>query len=326
MILASLPASIPSPEQGVWHLGPIPIRAYALCIIAGVLVAAILANRAWVARGGRHGTIYDLTIWAVPFGLVGARLYHVVTDHQLYFSEGADPWRALYVWEGGLGIWGGVALGAVGVWLGCRTKGIPLPAVADTCAPYIVLAQAIGRWGNWFNQELYGGPTTLPWGLEISPAFREAGLERFETFHPTFLYESLWDIGVCVLVIWATKRFALGHGRAFALYVAGYTAGRAWIEYLRVDEVNEILGLRLNLWTSLVVFVAAVAFIVISARLRPGVETEVEPGPSERREGENGRQDGEESGRDGTARADVAEGGSEAAGSGPSRLGPAQEG
>lgn len=294
MILASLPASIPSPDQGVWHLGPVPIRAYALCIIAGVIVASILANRAWVARGGRHGTVYDLTIWAVPFGLVGARLYHVVSDHQLYFSEGADPWRAFYVWEGGLGIWGGVALGAVGVWLGCRSKGISLAAMADTCAPYIVLAQAIGRWGNWFNQELYGRPTTLPWGLEISPAFREPGLERFDTFHPTFLYESLWDIGVCVLVLWAARRFALGHGRAFALYVAAYTAGRAWIEYLRVDDVNEVLGLRLNIWTSLAVFVAAVAYIVISARLRPGVETQVERVKSD--------QDGGEAGRDATER------------------------
>lgn len=271
-------AFIPSPSQGVWHLGPVPIRAYALCIIIGVIVAAVLGNRAWVKRGGQHGTVYDITIWAVPFGLVGSRLYHVATDWQLYFSEGANPWRVFYVWEGGLGIWGGVAFGALGAWIGCRVKKISLAAMADTVAPFIVLAQGIGRWGNWFNQELFGRPTTLPWGLEIAPAFRPDDYVRYETFHPTFLYESLWDIAVCLVLLWAIKRFALGHGRGFALYVALYTLGRGWIEYLRIDEVhNHILGLRFNVWTSIVLFVAAIIYMVISAKLRPGVETDVEP-------------------------------------------------
>jgi prolipoprotein diacylglyceryl transferase len=211
------------------------------------------------------------------FGLVGARLYHVATDWQLYFADGANPWRALAIWEGGLGIWGGVALGALGAWIGCRSKGISLPAMADTVAPFIVLAQAIGRWGNWFNQELFGGPTTLPWGLEIAPGFRPEGYERFATFHPTFLYESLWDIGVCLVLLWAIRKFALGHGRGFALYVALYTLGRGWIEYMRIDPVNHVLGLRLNVWTSILVFLAAVVYIVVSARLRPGVETDLEP-------------------------------------------------
>lgn len=266
-------AYIPSPSTGVLHLGPVPLRAYAFCIIIGVFVAVWIGNKRWIARGGKAGTVADIAVWAVPFGLVGGRLYHVITDYQLYFSEGENWVDAFKIWEGGLGIWGAIALGAVGAWIGARRRGIPLPAYADAIAPGIALAQAIGRWGNWFNQELYGKPTTLPWGLEIS-----AGTNREEgIYHPTFLYESLWCIGVALLVIWADRRFKLGHGRAFALYVAAYCAGRGWIEYMRVDEAHHILGLRLNVWTAIVVFVLAVAYIVISARLRPGREEIVEP-------------------------------------------------
>ncbi|MEQ7123199.1 prolipoprotein diacylglyceryl transferase [Actinopolymorpha sp. B11F2] len=271
-------ALIPSPSQGVWHLGPVPIRAYALCIIAGVIVAVWLGNRRWVARGGRPGTVADIAVWAVPFGLVGARIYHVATDYQLYFGAGRDPLRAFAVWEGGLGIWGGIAFGALGAWIGCRRRGIPLPAMADALAPGIILAQAIGRWGNWFNQELFGAPTSMPWGLQIDPAHRPPGYEQYESFQPTFLYESVWNVGVAGLVIWADRRFKLGHGRAFALYVAGYTLGRGWIEYLRIDPVNQVAGLRLNVWTSVAVFLAAVLYIAISARLRPGRETVTELG------------------------------------------------
>ena len=294
-------ASIPSPSQGVWHLGPVPIRAYALCIIVGVIVAVWLGNRRWIARGGRPGTVADIAVWAVPFGLVGARLYHVVTDYQLYFGEGRDPLRAFAVWEGGLGIWGGIALGAVGAWIGCRRRGIPLPAMADALAPGIVLAQAIGRWGNWFNQELFGAPTNLPWGLRIDPEHRPTGYEQEASFHPTFLYESAWNIGVAGLVIWADRRFKLGHGRAFALYVAGYTLGRGWIEYLRIDPVNHVAGLRLNVWTSIALFVAAVLYILISAMLRPGREPVVEPGD----DGEDGV-DGSAEGGEGSPEAETA--------------------
>jgi prolipoprotein diacylglyceryl transferase len=271
-------ALIPSPSQGVWHLGPVPIRAYALCIIAGVIVAVWLGNRRWVSRGGRPGTVADIAVWAVPFGLVGARIYHVVTDYQLYFGAGRDPLRAFAVWEGGLGIWGGIAFGALGAWIGCRRRGIPLPAMADALAPGIILAQAIGRWGNWFNQELFGAPTSLPWGLQIDPAHRPPGFEQYESFQPTFLYESVWNVGIAGLVIWADRRFKLGHGRAFALYVAGYTLGRGWIEYLRIDPVNQVAGMRLNVWTSIAVFLAAVLYIAISARLRPGRELVIELG------------------------------------------------
>jgi prolipoprotein diacylglyceryl transferase len=214
----------------------------------------------------------DVAVWAVPFGLVGARLYHVITDYQLYFGEGADPIRALYVWEGGLGIWGSVALGALGAYIGCRRSGVRFSAFADAMAPGLAVAQAIGRWGNWFNQELFGRPTTLPWGLEIDPEFRPDGYAQYETFHPTYLYEFIWNLGVAGVLVWADRRFRLGFGRVFWLYVMLYTLGRVWIEYLRIDEVNHILGLRLNVWTSILVFLLALAFFVRSARRHPGRE------------------------------------------------------
>ncbi|WP_051871891.1 prolipoprotein diacylglyceryl transferase [Streptomyces sclerotialus] len=268
-------AFIPSPSTGVVHLGPIPLRGYAFCIIIGVFIAVWLGNRRWIQRGGQSGTVADIAVWAVPFGLVGGRLYHVVTTYEPYFGEGGDPIKAFYVWEGGLGIWGAIALGALGAWIGCRRRGIPLPAYADAVAPGIALAQAMGRWGNWFNQELYGRKTDVPWALQITsdPAIGRVG----GTYHPTFLYESLWCIGVAILVIWADRRFKLGHGRAFALYVASYCAGRAWIEYMRVDEAHHILGLRLNVWTALIVLVLAVVYMVVSAKRSPGREAVVEP-------------------------------------------------
>ncbi|MEU6741341.1 prolipoprotein diacylglyceryl transferase [Streptosporangium sandarakinum] len=255
-------ASIPSPSQGVWHLfGVVPVRAYALCIVLGVIVAVAIGERRWRARGGAPGTIVDLAVWAVPFGLVGGRLYHVITDWQLYFAPDAPnrPIDALFIWNGGLGIWGAIALGALGVWFGCRRRGISLSAVADTVAPGIAVAQGIGRWGNYFNQELFGGPTDLPWGLEIDPD-RPGTIPGVSTYHPTFLYESLWDLALALLLVWAGRRFALRHARVFALYVAGYTAGRFWIEGMRIDEAHHILGLRLNQWTSVVLFLAALAY------------------------------------------------------------------
>ncbi|MBN9109758.1 MAG: prolipoprotein diacylglyceryl transferase [Pseudonocardia sp.] len=255
-------AYIPSPPQGVWHLGPLPIRAYALCILLGIAVAVWWTRRRWVARGGAADDVLDVAIWAVPFGIVGGRLYHVISDPELYFAPGREPIRALYIWDGGLGIWGAVALGALGAWIGCRRRGIRLADFADAMAPPLVLAQAIGRWGNYFNQELFGGPTTLPWGLEIDPAHRPPDTPDIAMYQPTFLYESLWDVGVALLLVWAERRFGLRRGRLFALYVAAYTAGRAWVEALRVDHANHVLGLRLNDWTSLVVFLGALVFLI----------------------------------------------------------------
>lgn len=265
--------SIPSPETSVWNLGPIPLRAYALLIVLGIVVAIWLGNKRYIARGGQPGVILDIAIWAVPFGIIGGRLYHVISDWQLYFSaNGSGLAGAVRIWDGGLGIWGAVALGAVGAWIGARRLGVALPPVGDAIAPGIALAQAIGRLGNYFNQELFGAPSDLPWALEISPENRPEGYADVLTFHPTFLYEALWLIGVALVVIWADKRFTMGHGRAFALYVLLYTAGRGWIEALRIDNANEILGLRLNVWTSVLVGLGALAYIVISSRVRPGRE------------------------------------------------------
>ncbi|GAA2658703.1 prolipoprotein diacylglyceryl transferase [Nonomuraea recticatena] len=265
-------ASIPSPSQGVWYLGPIPLRAYALCIVLGVIVAVWLSERRWRARGGTPGTMVDIAVPAVIFGLIGGRLYHVITDWQLYFGPDAPnkPYEALFIWNGGLGIWGAVALGGVGVWLSCRKRGLSLGAVADTVAPGIAFAQAIGRWGNYFNQELFGGPTTLPWGLEIEPG-RAGTIEGYTgLYHPAFLYESLWNVALGFALIWAGRRFTLRHGRLFALYVAGYTVGRFWIEGLRVDPVGGVdhavhfLGLRINQWTAIALFVGALVYLWVT--------------------------------------------------------------
>jgi prolipoprotein diacylglyceryl transferase len=256
-------ASIPSPTTAVWHLGPFPLRAYALCIIAGVIAAVLISDRRLQARGGPKGAIMDIAVYAVPAGIIGARIYHVITSPQDYFGEGGHPVDALKIWEGGLGIWGAIAGGALGAWYAARKLGIPLTVVADAVAPGLLVAQAIGRFGNWFNNELYGRRTTLPWGLEVyfmDPSTGRAQVEGGEPvlreglYHPTFLYEALWCLGAAAVVIWADKRFTLSRGRAFALYCMLYVVGRVWIEALRIDEANRILGLRLNIWTCVIVF------------------------------------------------------------------------
>jgi prolipoprotein diacylglyceryl transferase len=289
-------AAIPSPTQGVWQLGPLPIRAYALCIIAGIVACCWIGEKRWVARGGAPGDVVDIAVWAVPFGIVGGRLYHVITTPEPYFGAGGHPLRALAIWEGGLGIWGAIALGGLGAWIGCRRKGIPLPAFADAVAPGLLVAQAIGRLGNYFNNELHGGPTTLPWALKVyqwADGHAVLGADGQPVvagyFHPTFLYELLWDLAAAGVVIWADRRFRLGHGRAFALYVAAYCAGRVWIEMLRDDTAEHFLGIRLNVFTSIVVgVVAAVFFVALRGRPREvitrgpaGPEDPGDAGPAE---------------------------------------------
>ena len=274
-------AYLPSPDRGVWMLGPVPIRAYALCIIAGIVVAVLWGEKRFVARGGEPGVVTDVAVFAVPFGLIGGRLYHVLTDWTTYFGPEGNPVDALKIWNGGLGIWGAIALGAVGAWIGCRRRGVPLPFFADAVAPGIVTAQAIGRLGNWFNQELYGGPTTLPWGLEIyrrvDPATGIsdplAGVAVDTTpiavVHPTFLYELLWNLLVAALVVWADKRFRLGHGRAFAVYVAGYTLGRFFIEMMRTDPATRVLGdIRINVLVAGIVYAGAIAYLLVVRKPR----------------------------------------------------------
>ncbi|OLR94715.1 prolipoprotein diacylglyceryl transferase [Actinokineospora bangkokensis] len=279
-------ATIPSPDRGVWQIDlgflTVPIRAYALCIILGIVVAIWWGEKRFQARGGAPGAVIDIAVWAVPFGLVGGRLYHVATDYYRYFGAGKNPVDALRIWDGGLGIWGAIALGAVGAWIGCRRKGIPLPVFADAIAPGIVTAQAIGRVGNYFNQELYGGPTSLPWGLEIYQRVNANGIEdplngvavnhdlvAGSPVHPTFLYELIWNLLVAALVVLLDRRLRLGHGRAFAVYVAGYTLGRGLIELMRTDPATQVFGVRINVWVSLLVFLGAVAYFVLAAKRGP---------------------------------------------------------
>jgi prolipoprotein diacylglyceryl transferase len=282
----SVPTYFPSPARGVWHLGPLPIRAYALFIIIGIIVALVISDRRWVARGGERGVVYDIALWVVPFGLIGGRLYHLATDWQTYFAPGGAGFlAALRIWDGGLGIWGAVALGAVGGWIGCRHHGIPLPALMDAVAPGLVLAQAIGRLGNYFNQELYGRETTLPWGLEIFYRRDPSGfvdphsLDGVSTgqlafvVQPTFLYELLWNVVVFVVLIYLDRRYVLTHGRLFAMYVALYCVGRFWVELLRDDTATHIAGIRINSFTSTFVFIGAVVYVILATKGREDPET-----------------------------------------------------
>ncbi len=284
--MTMVPTYFPSPPQGVWHLGPLPIRAYALCIIVGILVALFIGDRRWAARGGERGVIYDIALWAVPFGLVGGRLYHLATDWKTYWGPGGAGFGgALRIWDGGLGIWGAVALGGVGAWIGCRRHGIPLPAFGDALAPGLVLAQAIGRLGNYFNQELYGRETTVPWGLEIFYRRDSSGyidphsLDGVSTgqvaavVQPTFLYELIWNVLVFVALIYIDRRFRLGHGRLFAVYVAAYCIGRFCVELLRDDTATHIAGIRINSFTSTFVFIGAVVYIMVAPKGREDPES-----------------------------------------------------
>jgi prolipoprotein diacylglyceryl transferase len=287
-------AAIPSPTTSVWHLLGLPVRAYALCIVLGIIAAVLIMEYRLRARGVAPWASLDIAVWAVPFGIVGARIYHLITSPQDYFGAGGEPIRAFYIWEGGLGIWGAVAGGAVGAWLAARQLGLPLAVVADSLAPGLPVAQAIGRFGNWFNNELYGKITTLPWGLEVHDMDRSnpghatvidgKAVTLPDLYHPAFLYEAIWDVGVGVLVLLLDRRYKFGRGRAFALYVMAYTVGRGWIEALRVDEANHLFGIRLNVFTAVVVFAGALAYFLLVRGPRAYVvpddapETGPEPG------------------------------------------------
>lgn len=275
---ADLLAYLPSPPQGVWDIGPFPLRAYAICIIIGIIVAIWWGEKRWQARGGEAGTVLDVAVFAVPFGLIGGRLYHVATDWQKYFGADGNPVDALKIYQGGLGIWGAVFFGAIGAWIACRIYKVPLPALGDAIAPAILLAQAIGRLGNYFNQELYGRETDLPWGLEIYLRFDDAGRldmmngvssgEVHAVVHPTFLYELIWNVLVVIALVLIDRRFRIGHGRLFALYVAGYCFGRFFVELMRDDEATQIAGIRINSFTSGLVFLAAVAYVLFATKGR----------------------------------------------------------
>jgi prolipoprotein diacylglyceryl transferase len=284
------PTAIPSPTQAVWYLGPVPLRAYALCILAGIVVAVWLTQRRLVARGGAPGVAIDISAWAVPFGIVGGRLYHVITDNDKYFGEGRNPLDALKIYEGGLGIWGAVALGALGAWIGCRKSGVDFRDFIDAAAPGLAIAQAMGRFGNWFNNELHGAATDVPWKLKVYQWDQTAGHAVLDSqgnpvvlgyFHPTFLYEALWVLGLAAFLLWLDRHRELARGQVFAAYVMGYPIGRIIVENLRTDPATHVLGQRINTWTSILVFLLGVWLWFFfsrraDSRVRPSGNTEPE--------------------------------------------------
>jgi prolipoprotein diacylglyceryl transferase len=288
-----VPASIPSPDWSGFDIplpwGSLRIHAYALCILAGIIVGLWLTSVRWAKRGAPEGSVWDIVIWAIPFGIIGGRLYHVFSSPDAYFGPGFDGTGDLslipQIQRGGLGIWGAVVLGAFGAWIGCRRAGVKLTAFLDAAAPGLLLAQAVGRWGNYFNQELFGGPTTLPWGLQVDAdnANFPSGYAADTLFHPTFLYESLWNIAGVLILLALDRRFHFRRGRLFWLYAMYYTLGRVWIEAMRIDDAEQIslfgITTRLNVWTSIFVFAAALAvFILLGRRKNADAENVYLPG------------------------------------------------
>jgi prolipoprotein diacylglyceryl transferase len=290
---AMIPASIPSPVWSGFDIplpwGALRIHAYALCILAGIIAGLWLTSVRWARRGAPEGSVWDIAIWAIPFGIIGGRLYHVFSSPDAYFGPGFDGTGDLslipQIQRGGLGIWGAVVLGALGAWIGCRRAGVKLSAFMDAAAPGLLLAQAIGRWGNYFNQELFGGPTTLPWGLQIDPNSPNfpAGMPAETLFHPTFLYESLWNLAGVLILLALDRKFNFRRGRLFCVYAMYYTLGRVWIEAMRIDDAEQIslfgITTRLNVWTSIIVFAGALlAFIILGLRKPSEPDTPFLPG------------------------------------------------
>lgn len=272
--------SIPSPSINGWQVGPVFLHIYALCLITGMIAAWLIGARRWRARGGKPDDFENAVIWAIPIGIIGARFYHVMTHLGDYFGPGINPWSAFFIWEGGIAIYGAVGFGALGAWLVCRRLGVRFSSLADSLAPGIAVGQALGRFGNWFNQELYGQPTDLPWGLEIDPAHRVKGFEQYATFHPTFAYESLWNLLVAGILLWADRKYTLGRGKVFALYLALYGFGRFFTEGIRLDYSYDTFGpIRFNQFVAGLICLAGVALLVWLVKFRPGREPSVELRP-----------------------------------------------
>ena len=269
-------AYIPSPTISQFSIGPVTIHIYALCILMGIVLAVWITTTRWKKLGGNFDQVLDITLVSVPAGIIGARLYHIITTPERFFGPDGDWAEMFRIWNGGLGIWGGVLFGALAAWAWCRHKHYPMALLADAIAPGLLVAQAVGRLGNWFNQELYGAPTTLPWGLKLNmegtaighseQCYDGATCPSGTLFHPTFLYEMIWNlIGAAIIAYIGSKAMKkLKAGSLFAVYIMWYTLGRTWIESLRIDYAHEFLGVRINVWVSMAVFVlGAVSFIVL---------------------------------------------------------------
>ena len=269
--------SIPSPDVSSFELGPVRIHFYALFILLGIALAIWIGSRRFRQRGGQAGMILDIALWAVPFGIVGGRIFHVLTHWDFYFHPGADISKVFAIWEGGLAIFGALILGSVGAFIGARTAGIKFLAFADAIAPGVLVAQAIGRIGNYFNSELFGQPTTLPWGLEISTAndAYPQGLPAGVLFHPTFFYELIWNLIGFAVLIWLDRKFKLRWGQMFAAYLITYSIGRAFIESIRIDPSEYFFGLRTNVWSAIFGIAIGIALFVWSRRRNRGPETSV---------------------------------------------------
>jgi prolipoprotein diacylglyceryl transferase len=264
--LSALVASIPSPSRGQFDIGPLSLHAYGLTLLVAIVAAIVLTGYRWTRRGGDWDLVFRVAVWGVAAGIVGARAYHVITS----WDEVPDEWWGVFaVWEGGLGVWGGIGLGAIVGAVVVRRSGESVARFMDAVAPGLLLAQAIGRWGNWWNQELFGGPTDLPWGLEIDPHRRPLEHIDVETFHPVFLYESLYALAGVGLLLLADRLFRIRPPALFALYVAFYSIGRFFLELLRVDPSHELAGLRLNAWVALAFFLGGLAFFAWIQFVRP---------------------------------------------------------
>jgi prolipoprotein diacylglyceryl transferase len=284
-----VPLSIPSPD-GAWKLvnvsqwlrdlglawfpGEFTIHAYAVCILIGIVAAAVLTNRRLTARGAEPWITLDIIVWAIPFGIVGARIFHVITHPDDYFGAGRDLVKVLYIWEGGIAIFGALLGGAIGAFIGARLAGIRFWSFADALAPGLLLAQAFGRFGNWFNHELFGLPTDAPWGLEIesdNPAF-PAGLPDGTLFHPTFLYEIVWNVLGVLTILYLGKKFALQWGKVFSLYLIWYGLGRIVWESIRIDPSEIFFGIRTNVWAAIGAVVLGIIIFFVQSRRHPGGE------------------------------------------------------
>ncbi|QAY61223.1 prolipoprotein diacylglyceryl transferase [Microbacterium protaetiae] len=267
-------ASIPSPSVSYFDIGPLRIHFYALCIIAGIIVATLMTNHRLSKRGAEPWVVIDIALIAVPLAIICARIYHVLTHFSFYFGAGRNPWSALFIWEGGIAIYGALIGGAIGAWLGCRWTGIRFWSFADALAPGLIVAQAMGRLGNYFNHELFGLPTSLPWGLEIeatNPAF-PAGLAPGTLFHPTFLYEMIWNLLGAAVLLWAGHRLRLQWGRLFGLYLIWYSAGRIVWESIRIDPSDVFLGLRTNVWAAIIGVILGLVIMIAQKKRHLGLE------------------------------------------------------